>query len=307
MPTLVEIVDYDQCWPAHFEQAARKLGALLGELALSIDHIGSTAVAGLAAKPLIDIDVTMSSPASIGMACEILVSAGYEPRGARHDDGVTAFLLRGAPGERVYLCPPGSKTHTDRLAFRDRLRRDPSIALAYGLLKKELASLFPLDGDRYTAAKSTFIDGIVQSHPILPVALTPELAVRDWQKSRYFYCNLIGFSIRYDRPEEGFTFLALDSAQLMINQIGIGRDFDIAMAPRQYPFGRGINLQIKVPTLDLILQRLANAGVALHLPLEEKWYRRDHREVGNRQFVVLDPDGYMLRLFEDLGERPCSG
>jgi len=138
-------------------------------------------------------------------------------------------------------------------------------------------------------------------------ALVPEFAVSDWQASRRFYCKLIGFSVLYERAEEGFCNLVLGDAQLMVDQIGLGRTFDIDEAPLERPFGRGLNVQIRVPDVDPILQRLANARVALHLPLEEKWYRRDHREVGNRQFAVLDPDGYMLRLFEDLGERPCPG
>jgi hypothetical protein len=61
-----------------------------------------------------------------------------------------------------------------------------------------------------------------------------------------------------------------------------------------------------VPSVDEILTRLAAADVALILPLEEKWYRRDDHEVGNRQFVVADPDGYLLRLFEDLGRRDLA-
>jgi len=137
-------------------------------------------------------------------------------------------------------------------------------------------------------------------------ALVPELAVSDWQTSRAFYCHLVGFDVAYERPAEGFSFMTLGDAQLMIDQIGIGRTFEIKDAPLAWPFGRGLNLQILVPQVAPILKRLERAGVPLHLPLEEKWYRRDDHEVGNRQFVVADPDGYLLRLFEDLGERPVA-
>lgn len=138
-------------------------------------------------------------------------------------------------------------------------------------------------------------------------ALVPELGVSDWQTSRAFYLDMIGFEVAYERPEEGFSYLVLGEARLMIDQIGIGRTFEIDEAPVERPFGRGLNLQIRVPSVDDILTRLAAAGVALTLPLEEKWYRRDDHEVGNRQFVVADPDGYLLRLFEDLGVRcPAS-
>lgn len=134
-------------------------------------------------------------------------------------------------------------------------------------------------------------------------ALVPELAVSDWRTSRAFYRDLIGFEVVYERPEEGFSFLTLGDAQLMIDQIGLGRTFELAEAPLDRPFGRGLNLQIRVPQVPSILDRLETAGVSLYLPLEEKWYRRDDHEVGNRQFVVPDPDGYLLRLFEDLGMR----
>jgi catechol 2,3-dioxygenase-like lactoylglutathione lyase family enzyme len=134
-------------------------------------------------------------------------------------------------------------------------------------------------------------------------ALVPELAVSDWRTSRAFYRDLIGFEVVYERPEEGFSFLRLGDAQLMIDQIGLGRTFELAEAPLDRPFGRGLNLQIRVPQVRSILDRLETAGVSLYLPLEEKWYRRDDHEVGNRQFVVPDPDGYLLRLYEDLGMR----
>ena len=137
-------------------------------------------------------------------------------------------------------------------------------------------------------------------------ALVPELAVSDWRTSRAFYRDLIGFEVVYERPDEGFSFLRLGDAQLMIDQIGLGRTFELAEAPLDRPFGRGLNLQIRVPQVPSILDRLETAGVSLYLPLEEKWYRRDDHEVGNRQFVVTDPDGYLLRLFEDLGMRSTT-
>jgi catechol 2,3-dioxygenase-like lactoylglutathione lyase family enzyme len=137
-------------------------------------------------------------------------------------------------------------------------------------------------------------------------ALVPELSVTDWRKSRDFYRDLIGFDVSYERPEEGFAYLRLGSAALMIDQVGVGRDFAVAGATLEYPFGRGLNLQIRVPSVPVILDRLRTAGIALVLEPEDKWYRRNDAEVGNRQFVVADPDGYLLRLYEDLGERPLT-
>ena len=135
-------------------------------------------------------------------------------------------------------------------------------------------------------------------------ALVPELAVRDCRRSLAFYCDVLGFELRYRREEEGFAYLALGEAELMIDQIGLGRTFDDGHAPDRYPFGRGINLQIRVPAVAPLLEALAHVGVPLFLEPEDRWYRRDAVELGNRQFVVADPDGYLLRFFEDLGERP---
>jgi catechol 2,3-dioxygenase-like lactoylglutathione lyase family enzyme len=138
---------------------------------------------------------------------------------------------------------------------------------------------------------------------IIRNALVPELAVSDWQKSRAFYCDLIGFHVVYERPEEGFAYLALGDAQLMIDQIGATRTFVSGNASLEPPFGRGMNLQLAVPSLQPILFRLERALIGLVLEPEEKWYRRGTVEVGNRQFIVADPDGYLIRPFESLGER----
>ncbi|MEH7828577.1 bleomycin resistance protein [Gemmobacter denitrificans] len=136
-------------------------------------------------------------------------------------------------------------------------------------------------------------------------ALVPELAVSDWQRSRRFYCEVLGFSCAYDRADEGFSYLCLGAAELMIDQIGLGRDFDDGHLPDGYPFGRGLNLQIEVPDIGPLLAGLDRVGHPLFLPVEDKWYRTGSMESGNRQFVVADPDGYLLRFFQDLGTRPA--
>jgi len=135
--------------------------------------------------------------------------------------------------------------------------------------------------------------------------LVPELLVSDHAASRDFYVRVIGFGVRYERPEEKFSYLDLGGAALMIEQ---ETDF-WTTAPREKPYGRGINLQIEVDAIDPILSRLEQAGIALFRPVEEAWYRSDETYSGNRQFLVQDPDGYLLRMFENLGERasPSNG
>lgn len=163
MPTLVELVPYDQEWPRQFETAAEWLRELLRDKVVAIDHIGSTSIPGMTAKPLIDIDVTLTDLNAISEASTCFVGAGFEARGNRYDDDMWAFLLKtSVPALRVYLCPPENETHRQRLLFRNHLRQHADIAAQYAELKKRLAREFPDDGDRYTAEKSEFIREVVE-------------------------------------------------------------------------------------------------------------------------------------------------
>jgi catechol 2,3-dioxygenase-like lactoylglutathione lyase family enzyme len=131
--------------------------------------------------------------------------------------------------------------------------------------------------------------------------LIPELSVKDFLVSLDFYTEVLGFSVLYQRPEEGFAFLTLGGIQLMIDQIGVGRTWQTALF--EYPLGRGINFQITVENITPILENLRHRQIQLLMEVEERWYRKDNIEVGNRQFLVQDPDGYLLRFAEDLGQR----
>jgi GrpB-like predicted nucleotidyltransferase (UPF0157 family) len=161
LPTLVVVVDYDAVWPDQFTEVAASLRSLLGNVVCDIEHVGSTAVPGLAAKPVIDIDVTLRGSEEIAAAASCMVAAGYEARGNRYNDDMWAFSKTAAPACRVYLCPSGNETHRKRLVFRDRLRRDSDLCTAYAALKQQLSRQFPLDGDNYTAAKKHFIESAV--------------------------------------------------------------------------------------------------------------------------------------------------
>jgi catechol 2,3-dioxygenase-like lactoylglutathione lyase family enzyme len=133
--------------------------------------------------------------------------------------------------------------------------------------------------------------------------LVPELLVSDHAASLDFYVRIIGFHVRYERAAEKFAYLDLGGAELMIEQ-----ESEVT-ATHERPYGRGMSLQIEVEDLDAILSRLQQAGIPLFRPVEDAWYRANERYVGNRQFWVQDPDGYLLRFFEDLGESqaPASG
>ncbi len=166
MPTPVIVVGYDAAWPDRFSEVSQSLRALLGDAVHAVDHVGSTAVPGLAAKPVIDVDVTLCSRERIEAACRCMADAGYGTRGNRYDDDMWAFLSKGEPACRVYLCPPENETHRRRLVFRDRLRQDGALRAAYSALKQRLSVQFPLDGDAYTAAKRSFIEAAIGSSPL---------------------------------------------------------------------------------------------------------------------------------------------
>ncbi|WP_395681010.1 bleomycin resistance protein [Inquilinus sp.] len=133
--------------------------------------------------------------------------------------------------------------------------------------------------------------------------LVPELYVSDIGRSRRFYTEVLGFAVLYDRPEERFAYLERDGAALMLDQPADPARTWLA-GPLEQPYGRGINLQIEVVDIDPLHAAVLAAGAPLLLPLEERWYRRDGGQVGQRQFVVQDPDGYLLRFCQDLGSRP---
>jgi catechol 2,3-dioxygenase-like lactoylglutathione lyase family enzyme len=135
-------------------------------------------------------------------------------------------------------------------------------------------------------------------------ALVPELLVRDLPASLGFWSGLCGFEVRYDRPEEGFAYIALGAAHLMLERLGAGRQW--IAAPIERPFGRGVNFQVSVPDVEPILAALRAADVALFMPPEEKWYRVGDEEAGVRQFLVADPDGYLIRFQASIGRRTAA-
>jgi GrpB-like predicted nucleotidyltransferase (UPF0157 family) len=164
MGTKVEIVSYDASWPLEFEKIRQDLQLLLPGKSLDIEHIGSTAVVGLSAKPCIDVDIILGDLTEMDFCRAALEDAGYEPRGSRYGDGVWAFLRRGAlPHQRLSVCPPDSLTHTRRVLFRDRLRENSDLALQYQRLKLQLVQRYEYDGDAYTRAKTDFINTIIDA------------------------------------------------------------------------------------------------------------------------------------------------
>lgn len=128
--------------------------------------------------------------------------------------------------------------------------------------------------------------------------LIPEFDVLDLAASLAFYVEGLGFKLVFERPEEKFAYLDLDGASLMLEEAaGPGRRFH-TVAALEYPFGRGVNLQITVPDVESLYVRTRSAGLTPVIALEERRYQAGTRSILQRQFVVRDPDGYLLRFTE---------
>ena len=128
----------------------------------------------------------------------------------------------------------------------------------------------------------------------------PELSVTNLENSLKFY-KTAGFKVEYDRPENKFAFISLSEIQFMLQEIADNDKWDVA--PLSYPFGNGINFQLEVDNLDEIYNNFKNLDYKITFDIEENWYRQDNKLLGNKEFLIQDPDGYLLRFSEDLGEK----
>jgi GrpB-like predicted nucleotidyltransferase (UPF0157 family) len=157
----IEIVEYDPSWPARFEEERERLGPLLP--GAEIHHMGSTAVPGMPAKPVIDM-IALVEDLDAPIAA-LRAAGGYD-----YPEAYNATL-----GRRRWLCRPSAAHRTHhlhlvddraeldrRLRFRDRLRSDPALAADYAALKRELAERFRDDREAYTEAKRAFVDRVAR-------------------------------------------------------------------------------------------------------------------------------------------------
>lgn len=152
------IVPYDPEWPRRFAALRRELRDALGDVALRIDHIGSTAVPGLDAKPVIDIQISVASFEPLGVYCAPLERAGYALRSENPDRTKRYFRERpGAPRTHIHVRHTGSWPEQLSLLFRDYLRAHPADAAQYAELKRALADKHREDRTAYTEAKAPFI------------------------------------------------------------------------------------------------------------------------------------------------------
>lgn len=135
----------------------------------------------------------------------------------------------------------------------------------------------------------------------LPPVLVPELLVRDLAASLKFWCGLLGAEVLYDRPEQGFACLDLAGARVMLEQIS-PEERQWITGDLTPPLGRGINFEITLPEIAPALARLAAVEWPLFMAMEKISYRVGDGQARVRQCLVQDPDGYLLRLAQELDD-----
>jgi GrpB-like predicted nucleotidyltransferase (UPF0157 family) len=158
----VIVVAYDPSWPQTFAMLRDRIAPALGELAVGIEHVGSTAVPGLDAKPIVDLDVVIRYAEDFEEVAHRLAVLGYGHLGDLGIAGREAFRAPpGLPRHHLYVCASGAAALQAHLTLRDALRDDPELAAAYATLKRELAARFRDDRDSYAEGKSPFITSVL--------------------------------------------------------------------------------------------------------------------------------------------------
>lgn len=132
--------------------------------------------------------------------------------------------------------------------------------------------------------------------------MIPEFDVFNLEETLHFYVDMIGFKIEYDRKENKFAFLSLENVQIMVQEIDKENN-KWGTGEIKYPLGIGINFQIDVKNIDEIYNKLKSNSYKIFVEMEDHWYRKDEVLLGCREFLVQDPNGYLLRFSEDLGEK----
>lgn len=159
----VVVLPYDEAWEKDFEDIKAELMQVLEGLVLRVEHVGSTSVPGLAAKPVIDIDVVIEDQSCFENVKTALGLIGYHHEGNLGIQGREAFKYDGKDHLRkhhLYVCSKDAAELKRHISFRDYLRAHPKAVEEYGRIKIEGAELYPYDIDRYIEHKSPFIEGI---------------------------------------------------------------------------------------------------------------------------------------------------
>jgi GrpB-like predicted nucleotidyltransferase (UPF0157 family) len=153
----VRLAEYDARWAELYSEEAARVTAVLAPLSLSLEHIGSTSVPALVAKPVLDLLAGYEDPSLIPAYVAALSEAGYRHRGEQGIPG-REFFRRGTPrAYHLHLTHIGAGFWQDQLLFRNLLRTDPPLRASYAALKRELAARYPRDREAYIEGKGPFI------------------------------------------------------------------------------------------------------------------------------------------------------
>ena len=157
----VVVVPYDEAWKNAFEEIKTEIEAEIGALIIGIEHVGSTSVEGMSAKPCIDIDVIIKDYSAFGEIVRKLGSIGYIHEGDLGIKDREAFKYADKPHlmtHHLYVCPRDSEELHRHIAFRDFLRKNPEAVKEYSMVKEKAAALFPNEIEQYIAFKASCIE-----------------------------------------------------------------------------------------------------------------------------------------------------
>ena len=157
----VIVLPYDKSWESDFEKIKKEIEYVLGDLIIGIEHVGSTSVEGMSAKPCIDLDVIIEDYSVFASVVSKLESIGYIHEGNLGIKDREAFKYSNKPHlktHHLYVCPKDSEELRRHITFRDYLRSNPEAVKKYSLVKETAAKLFPKDIDKYIEYKSPCIE-----------------------------------------------------------------------------------------------------------------------------------------------------
>lgn len=159
----VVVVPYDESWKSAFQEIREEIECAMGDLIIGIEHVGSTSVEGMSAKPCIDLDVIIRDYSVFGAVVERLESIGYIYEGDLGIPDREAFKYLDKPHllkHHLYVCPQHSRELFRHITFRDFLRSNPDAVQLYSSVKETAAKLFPDDIDQYIAYKAPCIENL---------------------------------------------------------------------------------------------------------------------------------------------------
>ncbi len=136
--------------------------------------------------------------------------------------------------------------------------------------------------------------------------LKPELYVSNFEKSLHFYSEILDFKVEYTRENPKFAFLSFQRSQIMIQELDPNEEDEYVTGKFEYPFGRGINFQIDTDNVEKLVNSLKSHNYPLRRDIQDSWYKVKDMFHGCRQILVQDPDGYLLRFSQGIGEKPVT-